>query len=357
MILIPSVAVSILFAIINITTTTALVTMNHHPDFAINYLHRLKLNPNDFVGLLNKDASPTLHHLKLIQEAHLQHVPFENLSQHGCTDATASIDVSETYDKIIHRNRGGVCFEVNGLLAELLVQLGYTVCRVLAHVYVNNENFRDVASHIMLIVSIPDDHLFQRKWMMDVGFGEPSVHPLRYDDEAFDQEQVTPDGMRSKISRATDIDDDDDHDTVILYWWHTPTNNWVPRLKWSYAASQLLEHGPPLADFSHIVTTTMDHTSIFSQKLICCRLMRDQKYTVAGNKFKVTGSPRFITTTTTTSPCDGSTTETPVVIRDIASESELQSILMEHFGIPYDATAGISLTKSKTADINIWSNQ
>ncbi len=330
--------------------------MTNHPDFVINYLHRLKLNPNDFVGLFNKDASPTLHHLNLIQEAHLQHVPFENLSQHGCTDAAASIDISETYHKIIHQNRGGVCFEVNGLLAELLVQLGYTVCRVLAHVYVNNEKFRDVASHIVLIVSIPDDNLSQRKWMVDVGFGEPSIHPLRYDDAALDQEQVTPDGMRSKISRSTDMDD---HDTTTLYWWHAPKNDWLPRLKWSYAASQLLEHGPPLSDFSHIVTTTMDDTSTFAQKLICCRLTRAKKYTVAGNKFKVTGSPRFVATTTT-SPSDVPTTsitDVPVVIRDIASESQLQSILWEHFGIPCDATTGISLTKSITADTNIWSNQ
>jgi arylamine N-acetyltransferase len=262
-------------------------------------------------------------------------------------------NLNQVATKILDRHRGGFCLEVNGLLAELLTQLGYIVCRVPAYVYVNNEGFRDLQSHIILIVTCPND---QTLWMMDVGFGEPSIHPLQYD--TFDEVQITPDGMRSKICKVNDGTED-----VVLFWWNASMNNWVPRLKWNYTASMLNSNGPPLSAFIHLLDVTLVETSIFAQKLICCRLTRDQKFTLAGNKYKVTGPPRFIVNTfdptSGTADTAGSQTDlnvqVPVVILEIASDEELRSILFENFGIPVDATEGITLNKSKSADPKIWS--
>ena len=60
---------------------------------------------------------PTLEKLTKIQEAHLKHIPFENLSQHGC-DRPACLDVESVVDKVLHAKRGGFCFELNGLFSE-----------------------------------------------------------------------------------------------------------------------------------------------------------------------------------------------------------------------------------------------
>ena len=308
--------------------------------FVTKYLQRLNLNPEDF-------TQPTIEKLCLIQEAHLRYIPFENLSQHGCAHPATISNLAATATKVLEEHRGGFCLEVNGLLAELLVQLGYNVCRVPAYVFVNNEKFRDVPSHIILIVSCTNETSTSTDsslWLVDVGFGEPAIHPLRYDimDESV---QITPDGMHSKIGTSEDGTD------VILYWWHAPMNDWVPRLTWNYAASMLMHHeGPPLSAFLNELNTTLDETSIFAQKMICCRVTRDHKYTVAGNKFKITGPPRF-------PKMDAVPVVVPVVIREIQSDHELQTILLEYFDIPIDATSGITLEKSMAADAQIWSNQ
>lgn len=312
-------------------------------EFVAKYMARLKLNPEDFM-------QPSIENLRRIQEAHLRYVPFENLSQHGCAHPATIANLNDTAIKILERNRGGFCLEVNGLLGELLVQIGYIVRLVPAHVYINNEMFRDETSHIILFVSCPNDAVDSTDssvWLVDVGFGEPAIHPLRYD--TLDKIQTTPDGMLSKICKSNDGTDD-----VILYWWHAPMNNWVPRLKWNFAASMLKENGPPLLEFSDELARTLEEKSIFAQKLVCCRLTRDRKYTVAGNKFKITGAPRF---PSHDDDDRDSAPVVPVVIREIESENELRTILLEYFGIPVDATVGIALEKSIAADANIWSNQ
>jgi hypothetical protein len=78
--------------------------------------------------------------------------------------------------------------------------------------------------------------------------------------------------------------------------------------------------GPPLSAFSDELAVTLEEKSIFSQKMICCCLTRDKKYTVAGNRLKITGPPRFASMPMH----DGdSSPVVPVVTREIKSEHEL----------------------------------
>ena len=78
------------------------------------YLNRMK-----YKGTLDL----TLETLSLLQHAHVSSVPYENL------DIMAGIEISLSipalYDKIVHRKRGGYCFELNGLFAWLLMELGF----------------------------------------------------------------------------------------------------------------------------------------------------------------------------------------------------------------------------------------
>ena len=83
---------------------------------------------------IDEIPEPTREKLDKIVYAHLTHVPFENLDE--CWDkACPSLKIPDLYDKIVTRNRGGYCFELNAALFSLLKALGYEVypvaCRIL----------------------------------------------------------------------------------------------------------------------------------------------------------------------------------------------------------------------------------
>jgi N-hydroxyarylamine O-acetyltransferase len=119
------------------------------------------------------EPSPTT--LADLQYAHLRTVPFENLSIH--TGEQIRLEPDWLFDKVVRRRRGGFCYELNGLFAELLVGLGFGVERLAARV------FRDDGSP-----GIAFDHLCLRvtaggqTWLVDAGFGDSFAVPLALDD-------------------------------------------------------------------------------------------------------------------------------------------------------------------------------
>ncbi len=80
------------------------------------YLERI-----NFTG----DRTPTRENLIRLQKAHLMNVPYENLDIYF--GRPFSLAMEEMYDKIVNRRRGGYCFELNGLFAWLLRELGYDI--------------------------------------------------------------------------------------------------------------------------------------------------------------------------------------------------------------------------------------
>ena len=60
--------------------------------------------------------------LRSLHRAHQQAVPFENLSIH--LSEPISLAEDDLVEKIIRRDRGGFCYELNGLFALLLEALG-----------------------------------------------------------------------------------------------------------------------------------------------------------------------------------------------------------------------------------------
>jgi N-hydroxyarylamine O-acetyltransferase len=310
---------------------------------AIKYFARLGLDPTCL------DPTPTITKLQAIQEAHVATIPFENLSQHGCAHP-AVLHVESMAHKVLDAHRGGFCFELNGLLAHFLTELGYGVCRVSAYVNVQGV-YRDVATHMILIVSCPNDNDITSQWLVDVGFGEPPVQPLSYNDNMWDQEQVTPEGMRSKLIRVRAPNDGggaaDTKDEAHLLWFRPETQTWAPRLKWKHADALLGNRGPPLESFAPGLSATLDESSVFGQKLICCRVTRDTKRTLAGHRFKVTGPPRFGTS---------ELPEPPIVEQPLESDEAARQVLWREFGIPLEQSVGLRLTRSITADPLLWSH-
>jgi N-hydroxyarylamine O-acetyltransferase len=298
------------------------------------YYDRLKLDPATL------DSAPSLSKLQRIQEAHLAQIPFENSAQHGTIGGPAVLNVAATAVKILDRKRGGFCYELNGLLADFLEELGYGVTRVLAFVN-SDQGFREVATHMFLVVYCLPDTTDESMHYVDVGFGEPPIHPLRYDEKHFGAEQRTPEGMRSKISRP---ESDDSEDIVICEWYRS--GQWIPRLRWSLRDSKLRSSGPKADDLSRSLAWVQEESSIFSLKLIACILTRDKKITLAGNQLKITGPPRF-----------ADNDDAVVSIQHLDSVKEVRDAMSEIFDIPLAESEGLDLAKSLSADPSVWSHQ
>src|ERR1051325_8644576 len=129
------------------------------------YLDRIK-----YRGPLNRD-SDTLLRLHIAQ---LRAVPFENLSIHAGEPIV--LEDTALFEKIVKRNRGGFCYELNGLFAALLRELGYDVGMLSAQVANAAGDFSPDFDHMALIVTLNE------RWLVDVGFGDSFVEPVLIDE-------------------------------------------------------------------------------------------------------------------------------------------------------------------------------
>jgi N-hydroxyarylamine O-acetyltransferase len=128
------------------------------------YLARLSVDPGDA-------ADPTYRTLARLHRAHVTSVPFETLSITGDPyggPAGEGVDLSipALYEKLVERNRGGFCFELNGLFGWLLAELGFDVTRVAARMVSDLEL---PANHHPLLVTL------DRTYVVDVGMGAPML--------------------------------------------------------------------------------------------------------------------------------------------------------------------------------------
>lgn len=106
---------------------------------------------------------PNLKNLTELQNLHLQHIPFENLDV--IRRVPIYLNLNTIYDKIVYNNRGGYCYELNGLFQALLNELGYSTHLVAATVLRPNGEWAKADTHAAIIV-----HL-DKPFLVDVGFG------------------------------------------------------------------------------------------------------------------------------------------------------------------------------------------
>lgn len=132
------------------------------------YLGRIQYN-----APVRRDAQ-TLQGLHL---AHMQNVPFENLD----IGLKRPIRLTEEalWEKIILQRRGGFCYELNGLFAWLLKQIGFDVTYLNARVYNREGELGIDFDHLALLVTIPGESV---RWLADVGFGDSFNEPLNFEE-------------------------------------------------------------------------------------------------------------------------------------------------------------------------------
>lgn len=121
--------------------------------------------------------------LRVLQHAHLRHVPYENLEiQLG---RPTTIDPIDSARRII-TGRGGYCYHLNGAFGALLATLGYDVTLVRGAVPQARDDGSGYGNHLVLLVRLDD-----QTWLADVGLGDGFHDPVPLAESVLDQPPFT----------------------------------------------------------------------------------------------------------------------------------------------------------------------
>ncbi|MBK8784283.1 MAG: arylamine N-acetyltransferase [Anaerolineales bacterium] len=85
------------------------------------------MNIQDYLSRIRFDGIPSLSSetLHALQLAHMKTVPAQRIWH--SFGRTIKLDIESLWDKIIIRKRGGFCYELNGMFAWLLKEIGFEV--------------------------------------------------------------------------------------------------------------------------------------------------------------------------------------------------------------------------------------
>jgi N-hydroxyarylamine O-acetyltransferase len=118
----------------------------------------------------NGDVRPDLATLRAVHRAHQYAVPFENLDVQLRRPLNTAVDAA--FDKIVHRGRGGWCYEMNGVMSWVLREIGFDVTRMSAGVMREKVGDGQLGNHLCLLVRLDQPYL------VDVGFGGSLTEPV-----------------------------------------------------------------------------------------------------------------------------------------------------------------------------------
>ncbi len=110
------------------------------------------------------DCSADLSGLTKLQHHHLENIPFENLDI--VVGRKIKLDYLHLFEKVVLKKRGGYCFELNTLYADLLKYLGFNPRSVLGRVWLSNPKVTPPRNHLAFLVDLGG-----RTYLTDVGFG------------------------------------------------------------------------------------------------------------------------------------------------------------------------------------------
>lgn len=131
------------------------------------YLHRI-----GFAG----DPAPDLATLTELHRRHIRSIPYDALDVQLGRPVT--LDPRDAFRKVVVGQRGGWCFEMNGLFAWILEGLGFRIMRVGASVERPDDDDIGTSGHLIMLVDLDGQ---PHPLVADVGFGEgpQEPYPLR----------------------------------------------------------------------------------------------------------------------------------------------------------------------------------
>ncbi|HAY32942.1 MAG TPA: arylamine N-acetyltransferase [Ignavibacteria bacterium] len=120
--------------------------------------------------------SPSPEVLTEIHRLHLLSIPFENLDIH--LHKKLILDKDHLVKKILIQNRGGYCYELNGMFYLLLKEIGFKVKMISARVSDGKGGWGPEFDHMALIVEFENG---KKNYLADVGFGDNFISPLLFE--------------------------------------------------------------------------------------------------------------------------------------------------------------------------------
>jgi N-hydroxyarylamine O-acetyltransferase len=111
-----------------------------------------------------RDTQPTFETLAGLLNAHMSHIPFENLDV--LLGRPVRLDLDGIQNKLVRARRGGYCFEHGTLFAAILDQLGFQPVRHTARVVLLAPRTAAPRTHMFLKVPLPEG-----AFIVDPGFG------------------------------------------------------------------------------------------------------------------------------------------------------------------------------------------
>jgi len=215
-----------------------------------------------YLNRINYDGprEPTAETLRQLQVAHLLTVPFENLSIHAPEPIVLNDEA--LFQKIVVRRRGGFCYELNGLFAALLRDLGFKVEMLSAQVADEEGQFSEDFDHMTLMVTA------EQRWLVDVGFGDSFIEPLSLDSRHEAKEQ------RNRAYRIVSVDE-----YLVLERAENSSEDFMAQYRFKLDPYQFEDYADRC---KYHQTSPLSH---FTQKRICSRLTQNGRISLSDMRF------------------------------------------------------------------------
>ncbi|MED2983180.1 arylamine N-acetyltransferase [Bacillus thuringiensis] len=202
----------------------------------------------------------SFEYLSHLQKQHVLNVHFENLDV--LSKKPLSLDTEDLYKKMVLDQRGGLCYELNGLFYNLIKELGFKPYLMAGTVYVGNGVWAPENAHMFIIVPLDN-----KEYLVDVGFGGNSPRlPVPISGE----EVIDSDGIyrvkKDETQSMFYLQKKDDDEWETQYRLEKPSNKWN------------LENIHPIC-----VLTETSPESMFNKVYFLSRVTEEGRITLLGN--------------------------------------------------------------------------
>nr|WP_208295165.1 arylamine N-acetyltransferase [Serratia plymuthica] len=230
--------------------------------------------------------------LQQLHRCHMLSVPFENLSiiyRQGI-----HLEESALFNKIVERNRGGFCYELNRLFAALLKDIGFNVQFISGEIRARDGSFGAPFDHMALKVELDQPYL------VDVGFGDSFLTPLK----------ITTTEQQPQTSGTFHLEQEGE-----TYYLERRNGDNRSHAKTLYRFTLQAREPSEFDGMCHYHSTSPQ--SHFTQRLVCSRPTENGRVTLSENKLIITEDHQRHEST-------------------LHSEDERRATLMRYFGIDLD---------------------
>ena len=231
--------------------------------------------------------------LQQLHRCHMLSVPFENLSiiyRQGI-----HLEEPALFNKIVERNRGGFCYELNRLFAALLKDIGFNVQFISGEIRARDGSFGAPFDHMALKVELDQPYL------VDVGFGDSFLTPLK----------ITTTEQQPQTSGTFHLEQEGE-----VYYLERRNGDNRSHAKTLYRFTLQAREPSEFDGMCHYHSTSPQ--SHFTQRLVCSRPTENGRVTLSENKLIITEDHQRHEST-------------------LHSEDERRAALMRYFGIDLES--------------------